>query len=540
MMEIKKMETQARQQNKVKTSSLFVLGFIAIAVLLASVTLGQDYAYVTNAGDMGDGINGDVSVIDLATNTVIATVPVGGYPQGVAVNPAGTAVYVANSDTNDITVIDTATYKTTTIPGGASPVGAAMHPDGTRVYVANCNDTVNTVSVIDRATNTVIDRLFCGNGSIALAAHPDGSVIYVANIFEGAVAILSTETHKVIDKIMLKPVGADELCFPVPIVVHPDGTYIYVANRLGPTLWAINTATHEYIARSFGHSHCGLAINPAGTVLYLPDFNAMPMPPTGTTLDVVDARTLDRITTIDGLTGPLDVSVHPDGTRVYITNWGANTVSVVDAATNALTATITVGSHPHGFGEFMGPGVPLLLKQNAVARVEAAKNAIAAGAEGVNSPQKAVECFGSALMAGNTLIQPGLWAATGDGKVDPRRVHRVQGGAVFLSEQTMVKATLDAIRLGWIVNTKLQADLLAVVDETVRADRVLAAVVIDDAILAKADAAGIDRAQEMLKQADALAKEAAVWPQFDKKASVFCDAIDQYRNAWKAALDLVP
>ena len=39
----------------------------------------------------------NVSVIDTATNTVVATVAVGTNPLGVAVNPAGTRAYVANS-----------------------------------------------------------------------------------------------------------------------------------------------------------------------------------------------------------------------------------------------------------------------------------------------------------------------------------------------------------------------------------------------------------------------------------------------------------
>ena len=534
------METPTRQFNPAKTSSFLILGALALVALLAPVALGQDYAYVTNSGNTGDGLNDTVSVIDLATNTVVATVPVGGYPQGVAVNPAGTAVYTANSDTNDVTVIDTATYKTATIPAGASPVGAVISPDGTRIYVANCNDAVNTVTVIDRATNTVVDKILCGSGSIALAAHPDGSVIFVVNIFESTVAILSTETHKVVDKIVLKPVGADEQSLPVPIVVHPDGTFIYVANRLGPTVWAINTATHEYIARSLGHSHCGLALNPAGTVLYVPDLDGMPWPPVGTTVDVIDARTLERITTLQGFTGPLDVSVHPDGSRIYVTNAVGNTVSVFDAATYALTATIPVGTLPEGFGEFIGPGVPLPLKRNALARLTTVNKTIIAGAAGVNSPQKVSEPLGGALMAGSAVIQPGMWAVGLDGKVDPRRVHRTQGGAVFLSEQTMVKGVFDAIRLGWIVNTEINTELLAIVDEVIRADRVLAAVAIDDAIVAKVNATGIKNAQQMLKQADDLAKQAAAWQQLEKKSSVFCDAIGAYRNAWDTARKLVP
>lgn len=537
------MRKQVGQPDAAKTTSCLVLGLSLLAAVFVPSTLGQYYGYVTNPGEMGSHIKGSVSVIDLATNTVIATVPVGEYPQGVAINPAGTAVYVANSDSNDVTVIDTATFKTTTIPGGACPVGAAMHPDGTRIYAANVNDTKNTISVIDRATNTIIDSIFCGDGSIAAAVHPDGSVVYVANIMGGSIAVLDTRTHKVVDTIMLKPVGAEEPSFPVPLLVHPDGTFVYVANRLGPTVWMINTATYEVAAVASGHDHVGLGLNPAGTVLYVPDFNDSPqdwtLPPAGTAVDVLDAKTLKRITTIEGLHAPLDVSVHPDGTRVYITNWGSNTVTVHDATTYAVLATIPVGSHPHGFGEFIGPGVPHLLLEDAVARLQAVKATIAGGTEGVNSPEKAVEHLATALTSGNACLQENLWSAA-DGKVDPRRLLRAQGATLFASEQTMVQAMLDAIRLGWIVSAKLETELLAIVDEVVRADRVLAAVAIDDALVAKADAAGLDKAQKLLQEADTTAKEAAVWPQLDKKTTLFREAITGYRAAWDAAVKLVP
>ena len=45
---------------------------------------------------------GAVSVIDIASNTVVATVPVGNGPTGVAVNPAGTRAYVANAGSNNV------------------------------------------------------------------------------------------------------------------------------------------------------------------------------------------------------------------------------------------------------------------------------------------------------------------------------------------------------------------------------------------------------------------------------------------------------
>ncbi len=535
------MKKEIKKSGTRKSSLSTLWACLFLLVYLASPVLGQHYAYVTNAGAPFDGVNGDLSIIDLATNTVIATVPVGDFPQGVAVNPAGTAVYVANTGSSDFTVIDTATQTATTLPAGPFPVGVAIHPNGRYVYLANVDfpEGLNsTVSVIDRATNTTVDEITCGNSSIGVEVHPDGTVAYVSNIGDGTVTVFDTETHEVLDRIMLEPVDTDEASSPVPLVVHPQGTYVYVADRRGPTVWAINTTTHESTARAFGNSHVGIGINSAGTVLYVPDFGDTDpnLPPQGTTLAVIDAQTLELITTIDGLNAPLDVSIHPDGTRLYVTNSGNDTVSVIDAVTYAPITTIAVGSQPNGYGEGVGPGAPRLLKADAVARLEAVKTTIAEDTEGVFSPQLAIEHIESALKSGNLCLQEDLWSASDAGEVDPRRLQASQGSAVFGAEQTMVEAILDTIQRGWIMNAEIRSELFAIIDETLRADRVLAAVAIDDAIVAGVDPEDIKKAQEILKKGDALVKEAAVWQQPDKKASLLFDAIGQYQNAWQAAL----
>ena len=56
--------------------------------------------YVTNSGD------GTVSVLDGASNTLVATVTVGTTPLGVAVNPLTNRIYVANNGSNTLSVLD--------------------------------------------------------------------------------------------------------------------------------------------------------------------------------------------------------------------------------------------------------------------------------------------------------------------------------------------------------------------------------------------------------------------------------------------------
>jgi YVTN family beta-propeller protein len=90
---------------------------------------------------------GTVSVIGTATNTVVATIPIGNNAIGVAITPDGTKVYVASFGPNTVSVIATATNTVVaTIPVGTAPVGVAVTPDGSKVYVTNRDD--NNVSVI--------------------------------------------------------------------------------------------------------------------------------------------------------------------------------------------------------------------------------------------------------------------------------------------------------------------------------------------------------------------------------------------------------
>ena len=85
------------------------------------------FLYVANNGD------NTVSVIDTATNTVVATIPVGAGASGVAVTPDGTKVYVTNSASNNVSVIGTATNTVVkTIPVGTSPMASPSPRMGQR------------------------------------------------------------------------------------------------------------------------------------------------------------------------------------------------------------------------------------------------------------------------------------------------------------------------------------------------------------------------------------------------------------------------
>jgi len=84
---------------------------------------------------------------------------VGTNPFGVAVNPAGAFAYVTNSgiEGNTVSVIDTATNAVVaTVLVGRFPFGVAVNPAGTFAYMAARGLAIGIVSVIDTATNPVV------------------------------------------------------------------------------------------------------------------------------------------------------------------------------------------------------------------------------------------------------------------------------------------------------------------------------------------------------------------------------------------------
>jgi YVTN family beta-propeller protein len=161
-------------------------------VLLLDVAFAPNgaYAYAIDSGN-GQG-NGTIWEINTATNTVTATVTNINQPsdcQGIAVSPNGAYAYVTNAANNTVLVINTATNTLeAAIPVGSSPFDVAFTPDGAYAYVTNSN-APGSLSVIDTATKTVITTLpgIPINGPLTMDVGQ--TQLFTAEPWDGTVAI---------------------------------------------------------------------------------------------------------------------------------------------------------------------------------------------------------------------------------------------------------------------------------------------------------------------------------------------------------------
>lgn len=274
-----------------------------------------------------------------------------------------------------------------------SAPGDAGSSANQRLYV--CNQGAATLSVIDMATNEIVDTIdlqdlgFSANAKPHHAvAEPDGSYWYVTLIGENRVLKFNRqnelvgqaefevpgllELHPTRDLLLVgrsmsavnppKSIGlirrSDMTLLkevdtffprPHPLTVTPDGAYALAASLAENQILSLNLETEETDLTTFGgptHVFVQFAISPDGNTLVATG------QVTGKLLvfDVSDPTAPTPTDTVDVNAEPWHPVYSPDGRYVYFGNKSANTVTVVNMENRSVDAVIKGNglAQPHG------------------------------------------------------------------------------------------------------------------------------------------------------------------------------------------------
>ena len=280
--------------------------------------------YVTNGSDSIVG-GGKLKVIDTSTNTITATLDIGGTTDGVAISPDGSVVYVVDADDRTLSLVDTAsnTVITTIADLPVNPRKVAVSPDGTRLYLVSNNDSQG-FTVIDTGDNSVVTTVDLDARDLAVS--PDGTRVYLAQ--DTAVAVVDTATNAIIASI---PVGSTT--FQGGVAVNSDGSRVYATNQDDDTVSVIDTSTNTVVATvAVGSAPANLAVSPDDSVVYVPNLEAG-------TVSVIDTASNTVISTVSVGTlgfGVANVAFLPDGTA-YVMNFFESSVFVIGVTDSVAT-----------------------------------------------------------------------------------------------------------------------------------------------------------------------------------------------------------
>lgn len=300
----------------VPATALVTLDAIPVGDNASEVAVSPDgtYAFVANKGD------DTVSRIDLETRTVTATIPVPDNPLGIAFLPDGSKAYVASWAANAITVIDTATNGTSAVTGilaNTGPYKIAITPDGSEAIVSGygAEGYVVTVSTATDAVVATVDSP--GSWLQGIDVDPLGNTAYVGST-GGGLFFYNLDT----DLFSLDMVTG--LGWLGEVAVTPDGSEVWMTDNSDTGAVHIFDVSDGEIAVDYtGFSYPnGVAFSPDGSVVYVSEYG----------IDAVtsfDFATLDVLYEYPTAASPYSVAISPDGRFLYVPSYDDDNLSVI-------------------------------------------------------------------------------------------------------------------------------------------------------------------------------------------------------------------
>lgn len=299
---------------------------------------------VSNASDLSTismyTINSTTGVL---TPTTPATVPIGWFPQGIAIDPLGRFVYTANSDDSSVsmfTINQTTGVLTPTTPASVStmipgeplsqPGFLTVDPTGSFLYVSALDTDGATVSMftIDQTTGVLTPTspatVITDGIPFQVVVTPSGKFAYVVNNLAGGDETVAVSQYTVNSATGVltqnSSYGVSAGSGPTAIAVDPTSRFAYVVNRLDNTvsMYTIDPNTGNLTLNS-------TATNPTATIATGTEPFRIDFDPTGNFLYVTNEGSATSIYTVNS-----------DGT---LTNAGTTGVQ-----TGALSTAITAVS----------------------------------------------------------------------------------------------------------------------------------------------------------------------------------------------------
>jgi len=311
--------------------SLLVGGILLLA---AAAPAAAATLFVTNTK------SDSISVIDTNTFEVTATIPLGrGKPNRVMFHPDGRTAWVVYDKSRDLGVVDTEARRLLRrVKIGGNPYNLNFTPDGRHLLVLDWASDTGTDEVIfyDLQAQKIDGRVEVSTWPAHSAFSRDGKLLYVSGETAGDLTVIDVARREIVARHVHG--GGDAM----GLAVTADGRFVYAAAGENKAVLKFDTATHAPVATIAlpGVVH-EATLTLDGRHLY-------------TTLRknnrivVVDTATDKIVATIAQKAYPDLVMMEPAGRHAFVTNRWADLVSVIDLTTHTQIRTIPVGKAPHG------------------------------------------------------------------------------------------------------------------------------------------------------------------------------------------------
>ncbi|MFC9859004.1 MULTISPECIES: YVTN family beta-propeller repeat protein [unclassified Streptomyces] len=288
-----------------------------------------------------------VSVIDPKTYKVIETIPVGNQPQHVVPSWDMKTLWVNNDLGDSLTAIDPATGKAGRTVEVSDPYNLYFTPNGKYAVVMASMDR----ELVFRDPRTM-DRVKTVPVTCAGVNHADfsadGRYFIVSCEFSGELLKVDTEKMKVVGQQKLPLKGA----MPQDVKLSPDGKTFYIADMMAHGMWVLDGL--KFTAPKLlptGKGCHGLYVGRDSKEMYISNRGEGSV----SVFDFARNALTKKWHLPDG--GSPDMGgVSADGKVLWLSGRYDAEVYAIDTTSGRQLARIPVGSGPHGLAVYPQPG----------------------------------------------------------------------------------------------------------------------------------------------------------------------------------------
>ncbi|MYW05828.1 YncE family protein [Streptomyces sp. SID3343] len=288
-----------------------------------------------------------VSVIDPTTYKVVETIKVGDQPQHVVPSWDLKTLWINNDLGDSLTPLDPATGKTGPTVSVEDPYNLYFTPDGKYSVVMASMD--RQLVFRDAHTMAVVKAVPAQCAGVNHADFsPDGKYFIVSCEFSGELLKVDTASMTVLAKQKI-PRGHS---MPQDVKISPDGRTWYIADMMADGLWVLNGDTFETpTLLPTGQGAHGLYVSRDSKSLYISNRDEG-------SVSVLDFATGKLVAKwhIPGGGSPDMGGVSADGKVLWLSGRYHGEVYAIDTADGRLLARIKVGVGPHGLCVYPQPG----------------------------------------------------------------------------------------------------------------------------------------------------------------------------------------
>lgn len=214
---------------------------------------------------------------------------------------------------------------------GHGPQDMDLNIQTKKIYVANSGS--NYISVINATNNRVINNV---TGLLdfvePIAIDQNTNTIYATERRAHSIAVINGTSDTIIRHI---PINPEE--FPFALAVDERNNVLYIGNMNSKNIYVINASTDQIIKNftfgGFGGVYADIEVNPVSGKVYIPDIR-------NDRILVLNTSNHEKLYDIDVARQPFDISIDIASNTIYVLNKDGNRISVIDGYIDKVKRTI--------------------------------------------------------------------------------------------------------------------------------------------------------------------------------------------------------